>query len=324
MNVLVVGGAGYIGSHMCKRLAEAGHTVVVLDNLATGHREAVQWSDLVEGSLGDTALVTGILRRHAIDAVMHFAASSLVAESVADPYRYYQNNLCETLWLLRAMKEAGVSRFIFSSTAAVYGEPRSDLIEESHPRAPISPYGNSKLAVEFLLQDAARAYGLRAIALRYFNAAGADPSACIGESHEPESHLIPRLLRQAAGEPLDVRVFGDDYPSRDGTCIRDYVHVGDLADAHLLALDYSGRVAGFHVFNLGNGSGYTVREVIRAAESVLGRKLDIPCGPRRPGDPAILVASSRKARELLGWQPRRTSIEQIVEDAWRWHRNPAF
>lgn len=324
MNVLVVGGAGYIGAHMCKCLAEAGHTLVVLDNLVTGHREAVNWGQLVEGSLGDHDLVLDTLKKYSIDAVMHFAASSLVGESMIDPYKYYLNNGVATLSLLMAMKEAGVKQFVFSSTAAIFGEPQSELIDEKHPCQPINPYGNSKLAVEILLGDAVRAYGLHATSLRYFNAAGADPSAIIGESHEPESHLLPKLLRHAAGEKLSVQIFGTDYPTRDGTCIRDYIHVNDLAQAHLLALEYSRKTPGFHRFNLGNGEGYTVLEVIAAAESAIGRKLEIPRGPRREGDPAMLVASSRKAKDVLGWQPRYPHIEQIVADAWRWHQKPAY
>ena len=324
MNVLVAGGAGYIGSHMCKRLADAGHTVVVLDDLSTGHREAVQWGELIEASLGDTAVVTETLRSRRIDAVMHFAASSLVGESVSDPYRYYANNVCATLQLLQAMKDVGVSQFVFSSTAAVFGEPAGERIDEDHARRPINPYGNSKLAVEMMLDDAARAYGLRATALRYFNAAGACDSRRIGEAHEPETHLIPKLLRRAAGEAIDVQVFGADYATRDGTCVRDYVHVCDLADAHLLALDHGRAQPGFHTFNLGNGAGYTVLEVLGAVESVVGRALDVPRGPRRAGDPETLVASSRKAREQLGWQPRRADIRQIVADAWAWHRQPAY
>lgn len=324
MNVLVVGGAGYIGSHMCKRLAEAGHHVVVLDNLSTGHRSAVQWGELVEASLGDGGAVAQALRQHRIEVVMHFAASSLVGESMTDPYRYYANNVGATLALLQAMHDNGVSQFVFSSTAAVFGEPETALIDEQHPCRPINPYGNSKLAVELMLDDAARAYGLRATALRYFNAAGACDSRLIGEKHEPETHLIPRLLRRAAGEALDVKVFGTDYATRDGTCVRDYVHVCDLADAHLLALEYSRAQPGFHRFNLGNGDGYTVLEVLRAAEDVVGRSLDVPHGPRRAGDPAMLVASSDKARKVLGWQPRRADIRQIVADAWAWHQQPAY
>jgi UDP-glucose 4-epimerase len=324
VNVLVVGGAGYIGAHMCKRLHEAGHRVVVLDNLSTGHRAAVRWGELVEASLGDTDAVTATLRREKIDAVMHFAASSLVGESMSDPYRYYANNVAATLSLLQAMKDAGVSQFVFSSTAAVFGEPQTALIAEDHPCRPINPYGNSKFAVELMLDDAARAYGLRATALRYFNAAGACSSGLIGESHQPETHLIPRLLRRAAGEALDVQIFGTDYATRDGTCVRDYVHVDDLADAHLLALEYSRAQPGFHRFNLGNGAGYTVFEVLGAAEAVVGRPLGIPRGARRAGDPATLVASSAKAREVLGWRPQRADIRRIVADAWAWHQRPAY
>lgn len=324
MNVLVVGGAGYIGSHMCKRLSDAGHAVTVLDNLSTGHRAAVQWGELVEASLGDVEIVKETLRRRQIDVVMHFAASSLVGESMSDPYKYYANNVSATLALLQAMRETGVSQFVFSSTAAVFGEPQTELIDETHPCRPINPYGHSKLAVEFMLHDAAKAYGLRATALRYFNAAGACGSGLIGEAHEPETHLIPRLLRRAAGEALDVQIFGTDYPTRDGTCVRDYIHVCDLADAHLLALEYSRAQPGFHTFNLGNGTGFTVLEVLGAVEDVIGRSLDIPRGPRRAGDPAMLVAGSRKAREVLGWRPQRADIRRIVADAWRWHQKPAY
>lgn len=324
MNILVAGGAGYIGAQMCKTLAEAGHKLIVLDNLSTGHRAAVQWGPLVEGSLGNGELVRDTLQRHAIEVVMHFAASSLVGESVLDPYKYYANNVGASLELLRAMKDVGVSRFVFSSTAAIFGEAQSDRIDEQHPCKPSNPYGNSKLAVEMMLADAARAYGLRATSLRYFNAAGADPAGKIGESHIPETHLIPKLLRRAAGEILDVAIYGTNYPTRDGTCIRDYVHVCDLADAHLLAMEYSRTHPGFHCFNLGNGSGYSVLEVVAAAEKVSGQKLDIPQGPRRAGDPPILVASSKRAREVLHWQPRFTRIEQIVADAWRWHQQPAY
>ena len=322
--VLVVGGAGYIGSHMCMRLHEAGHTVTVLDNLITGHRAAAQWGEFVQGAMDDESLVRDLLERRQVEVVMHFAASSLVGQSVTQPYDYYRNNVAATLGLLESMRAAGVGRFIFSSTAAVFGDPRSELIDEGHPCLPINPYGKTKLAVEYMLQDAAAAYGLRAVSLRYFNAAGADPAGRIGESHEPESHLIPRLLRQAAGEALDVKVFGADYPTRDGSCVRDYVHVCDLADAHLQALEFTERQPGFHSFNLGNGNGYTVFEVIKAAEAVLGRALDIPVGPRRAGDPAVLVASSRKAQDILGWRPQRTDIREIVADAWRWHQRPGF
>ena len=259
MKVLVAGGAGYIGSHMCKCLHDAGHDVVVLDNLATGHRAAVKWGPLIEASVADTETVIDVLRQHRIETVMHFAASSLVGESMAEPYFYYENNVGATLRLLSAMRTAGVSRFVFSSTAAVYGRPHSEVIDEQHSREPISPYGNSKLAVELMLEDAARAYGLRAASLRYFNAAGADAAAGIGESHQPETHLIQRLLRRAAGEALDVRIFGTDYATQDGTCVRDYIHVNDLADAHLRAVEFLGVHEGFPAFNLGNGEGYSVR-----------------------------------------------------------------
>lgn len=238
MKVLVAGGAGYIGSHMCKRLHEAGHSPVVIDDLSTGHREAVQWGELITGSIADDELVSSVLREREIDVVMHFAASSIVGESVADPYPYYFNNVAATLTLLRAMRAQGIHKFIFSSTAAVYGEPREERISEAHPRRPINPYGKTKLAVEHMLEDAASAYGLKVVVLRYFNAAGADPSACIGEVHQPETHLIPRLLKLAAGEKCDVQIFGTNYPTPDGTNIRDYIHVNDLAEAHLRAMEW--------------------------------------------------------------------------------------
>lgn len=324
MNVLVAGGAGYIGSHMCKCLHDAGYSPVVLDDLSTGHRQAVRWGRFVQASLNDVSIVSEALRRYRFDAVMHFAANSVVAESVADPYRYYANNVSATLSLLQAMRDAGVTQFIFSSTAAVFGEPSSACVDEDHPCRPINPYGHSKYAVELILDDAARAYGLRATALRYFNAAGACHSGLIGESRKAETHLIPRLLRLAAGEALDVQIHGTDYPTRDGTCVRDYVHVCDLAEAHLMALEHGRRQPGFHRFNLGNGAGYSVLEVLRVAEGVTGRKLPVRRGPPRAGDPATLVASSRRAREVLGWRPRRTCIGDIVGDAWRWHRHPAY
>lgn len=324
MRILVVGGAGYIGSHMCKLLAGAGHDVVVVDNLGTGHREAVQWGPLVEMSIGDVAALGPVFDRYRFDAVIHFAACSLVAESVTDPFKYYQNNVAATLALLQVMRDKGVGRFVFSSTAAVFGEPRQELIDETHPLAPINPYGSSKLMVEQVLADAAAAYGLRAVALRYFNAAGADPEGLIGESHEPESHLIPRLLRRAAGEALDMKIFGSDYPTPDGTCIRDYIHVNDLCAAHLLALEHLKEHAGFHRFNLGNGTGYSVRQVVAAVEEVIGRSLGIESTARRLGDPARLVASSTLAHEVLGWQPAMADLHTIIASAWQWHQAPRF
>lgn len=324
MKLLVVGGAGYIGAHMCRLLAEHGHEVLVCDNLSTGHRAAVRWGELVETSIGDGAALDALFTRHRVDAVMHFAASSIVSESVADPLAYYRNNIGNTVTLLEAMRRHGVARFVFSSTAAIFGEPQAALIDESHPKQPMNPYGHSKLAVERLLDDCARAYGLRAVALRYFNAAGADPSGVIGEAHEPETHLIPRLLRAAAGEELPVYIFGDDYPTPDGTCIRDYVHVNDLADAHLKALLVLERRPGFSAYNLGNGQGYSVREVISAVEAVIGRRLAIDLAPRRAGDPAQLVASSALAQSELGWHPRFGDLHTIIETAWRWHQRPAY
>lgn len=324
MRVMVVGGAGYIGSHMCKMLAEHGHEVVVCDNLSTGHRAAVRWGELVQCPLSDAATLGPVLSRRKFDAVMHFAANSLVGESVRDPLGYYRNNVAETIALLEIMRRHEINKFVFSSTAAVYGQPSQDLIDEQHPREPINPYGRTKLIVEHILSDLAAAHQFRAVSLRYFNAAGADSSGLIGEAHEPETHLIPRILRMAAGEPIDVRVFGTDYPTPDGTCIRDYVHVNDLCSAHLQALEFLERNPGFHTFNLGNSRGYSVRQVITAAEHVVGRKMVIPEFDRRPGDPALLVAHSEKAKRLLNWAPRQPDINTIVESAWKWHLQPKF
>lgn len=323
MHVLVCGGAGYVGSHACLALARAGHEVTVLDNLFAGHREAVRWGPLVEADiLRPETLDAGFARR--VDAVMHFCARSLVGESVTDPVAYYQNNVAGTLNLLEAMRRHGVDRLVFSSTAAVFGNPVSDVIDEEHPKDPINPYGASKLMVERILADAAAAYGLRSVALRYFNAAGAAADEGIGESHEPETHLIPNALKAAAGAGPGLKVFGNDYPTRDGTCVRDYVHVLDLADAHLRALDWMDREPGAHRFNLGNGNGFSVLEVIEAARRVTGHDIPYEIAPRRAGDPPVLVASSALAREKLGWTPKYDRIEPIIETAWAWHRAPAF
>jgi UDP-glucose 4-epimerase len=324
MRILVIGGAGYIGAHMSKLLAESGHDVMVLDDLSTGHRAAVRWGRLEQASMAEAPVLDRLFGGERFDAVMHFAALSLVGESMKDPLRYFRNNVASVMTVLEAMRRHGVERFIFSSTASVFGEPQSSLIDEQHPLQPINPYGASKLMVERILADCAAAYGLRSVALRYFNAAGADASGLIGESHQPETHLIPKLLRRMAGEDVDVKIFGDDYATADGTCIRDYIHVSDLSQAHLLALQYLGRNPGAHVFNLGNGTGYSVRQVVSAVERVVGRALNIETAARRAGDPARLVASSARAREQLGWQPRLPQLEQIVESAWRWHRNPAY
>ena len=285
MKVLVVGGAGYVGSHACLALADAGHQPTVFDDLSTGHEWAVQWGELIRGSLMDAAAIDAALDRVRPEVVMHFAARSLVAESMTDPYLYYQANVGGTLQLLAAMRRHAVQRLVFSSTAAIFGEPVRLPIDEDHPKNPLNPYGRSKLMIEWMLEDAARSYGLNAVALRYFNAAGADPQGRIGEAHEPETHLIPRLLRRAAGEDLDVGIYGDRHATRDGTCVRDYVHVMDLAGAHVQAVERSGHAgAGFRAFNLGAARGYSVKEVIRAVEVMIGRPLDLPVYPVRAGD----------------------------------------
>jgi UDP-glucose 4-epimerase len=320
VRVLVVGGAGYIGTHMVMALLEAGHRPVILDDLSRGHRELIPGGEVVIGSCGDRALLDRVLGAGGIDAVMHFAAYSLVGESVAWPLDYWQNNVGSTAVLLDAMVRHGVKRFIFSSTAAVYGEPREVPIGEGALIAPTNPYGASKAAVERMLADAAAAHDLRYVALRYFNAAGAHPSGRIGERHQPETHLIPLVLQVARGQRDRITVFGTDYPTPDGTCVRDYVHVCDLAAAHLLALDRLLEGGASGVFNLGSSQGNSVREVIEVARAVTGHPIPVSEAARRPGDPAVLVASSERARRELGWQPRLESLAAIVESAWRWHR----
>ena len=324
MDILLCGGAGYIGSHMLKWLALRGYRVTVLDNLSTGHREAVQWGELVEADLLDPASLERVFAGRRFDAVMHFCARSLVGESVAQPYDYYANNVSGTLDLLQAMQRHGVAKLVFSSTAAVFGNPVSARIDEVHPKAPINPYGASKLMVERMLQDAASAYGMRSVALRYFNAAGASPEGDIGESHQPETHLIPNALRAALGTGPALKLFGDDYPTPDGTCVRDYVHVDDLAQAHERALAYMQAHEGAHAFNLGNGQGFSVREVIEATSRVAGRAVPFEVAPRRDGDPATLVASSERARAELGWSPAHASLDEIIGTAWRWHQSPRY
>lgn len=325
MKLLICGGAGYVGSHMVRYLLANDHDVVVYDDLSTGHREAVpKGVSFVHGDIGDAERLTRLFATHRFDAVIHFCARSLVGESVSEPYAYYRNNVGKTLVLLSAMREAGIERLVFSSTAAVFGHPASAAIDEVHPTEPINPYGRSKLMIEHVLADAARAYGLRSVALRYFNAAGADPSAAIGEAHDPETHLIPNVLKAVLGQGAALNVFGDDYDTRDGTCVRDYVHVNDLASAHLLAIRYLETREGAFRFNLGNGEGFSVREVIAAAERVTGRPVPHVIAPRRPGDPATLVASSALARAELGWQPQITRLDDILASAWQWHRQPQF
>lgn len=322
--VLVCGGAGYIGSHMAKWLAAHGAEPVVLDNLSTGHREAVRFGPLVEADLLDPASLDAAFAAGPFEAVMHFCARSLVGESVQQPLAYYENNVAGTLNLLQAMRRHGVDRIVFSSTAAVFGEPVAATIDEDHPKTPINPYGASKLMVERMLADAAQAYGLRSVTLRYFNAAGASADGDIGEAHTPETHLIPNVLRAALGDGSRLKVFGDDWPTPDGTCVRDYIHVDDLAQAHWLALDHMAAHGGAHAFNLGNGRGFSVREVIAAAEAASGRTVAFDIAPRRAGDPAVLVAASDRAREVLGWSPRHADLAEIIDSAWRWHCRPAF
>jgi UDP-glucose 4-epimerase len=320
MKILVVGGAGYIGSHMVKMLMDSGHEPVTFDDLSSGFREAVLGGEFIQGSIADRDAIACAMVSHRFDAVMHFASFIQVGESVRNPSIYYRNNLSNTLNLLDAMVAAHVKRFIFSSTAAIFGEPVYVPIDEKHPQKPMNPYGASKQMVERALQDYDRAYGLRSVCLRYFNAAGAHPDAAIGERHEPETHLIPLLLQAASGRRESVQVFGRDYDTPDGTCIRDYVHVLDLCKAHLLALEFPERSGESAAFNLGNGDGFSVLEVIAAVEKVVGRKVKVVDAPRRAGDPARLVADSRAARERLGWSPAYREIEVIVEHAWRWEQ----
>ncbi len=322
MKVLVTGGAGYIGSHTVRLLLERGHDVWVYDNLAAGHRAAVPAERLLVGDLAEPARLDHALVSHRIEAVVHFAALALVGESVAHPARYYHNNVIGSLNLLETMRRSGVGKFVFSSTCATYGIPRCVPIDEDEPQKPINPYGNTKLAVERALLDHAGAYGWGVALLRYFNAAGAHPDGTIGEDHDPESHLIPLVIQAALGLRPNIQVFGTDYDTPDGTCIRDYIHVDDLAMAHLLALE---RLEGGKpiVCNLGTGRGNSVREVIRAVEEVSGRRVPVAEGPRREGDPPRLVATNARARERLGWQPRYLDIKEIVATAWNWHsRHP--
>ena len=323
MKVLVTGGAGYIGSQVALDLSRRGHEPVVLDNLSKGHREAVLAGKLVVGNIGDDKLVKRIIEEEQIDAVVHLAADSLVGESMTHPEKYFRNNIVNGLTLLETIVSCGVKRFVFSSTAAVYGEPNQVPIVEEHPKQPTNNYGFSKLTFEGMLDAFNHAHGLRYISLRYFNAAGADPEANIGEDHKPESHLIPIVLQAALGLREQLELFGVDYPTPDGTCIRDYIHVSDLSQAHLLALEALKAGADSTVYNLGNGQGYSNREVIETARRVTGRKISVRESERRSGDPAVLVASSEKIRRELGWKPVYPELEQIVETAWRWHeRHP--
>jgi UDP-glucose 4-epimerase len=323
MRVLVTGGAGYIGSHMVKLLVESGAQVTVLDDLSTGHADAVRGRDFVKGDIADLSFTKKLLQEKSIEAVVHFAAASLVGESVADPLKYYRRNVGGTVALVQAMHEAKVARLVFSSTAAVYGEPQRQPIDEAHPTQPVNPYGSSKLAIERMLAECSSAYGIGAVVLRYFNAAGADPGGELGERHDPETHLIPLVLQAAAGRRPSISVFGNDWPTRDGTCVRDYIHVSDLCEAHLRALEWLAKGGGYECFNLGNGDGATVLEVIEAARRVTGKTIKMVQAQRRAGDPPSLVADAGKARRVLGWQPARADIEGIVRDAWNFEQRRA-
>ncbi len=320
MNILVIGGAGYIGSHTVRYLAQAGHHPVVFDNLSLGFRQAVHPHNLVVGELSDQGAVEQALREHQIEAVMHFAAFALVGESVSEPAKYYENNVVATFRLLQAMRNCDVSRFVFSSTCATYGIPDRIPIDESQRQAPINPYGFTKLVVERMLQDFHHAYGLRYAALRYFNAAGASAAGDIGEDHDPESHLIPIVLQTALGQRADVMVFGTDYPTPDGTCIRDYIHVDDLASAHALALEKL-EVESSLAVNLGTGTGHSVHEVIETCRRITGCEIPVQYGPRRAGDPPQLVANPLLAQQQLQWHPQHSSLENIVQTAWHWHQS---
>ncbi|MDY5306556.1 UDP-glucose 4-epimerase GalE [Fusobacterium gastrosuis] len=322
MAVLVCGGAGYIGSHVVKLLVENGKEVVVVDNLETGHVDAVDEKAILElGDLKDEEFLDRIFSKHKIDGVIDFAAFSLVGESVTEPLKYFENNFYGTLCLLKAMKKYNVNNIVFSSTAATYGEAENMPILETDRTEPTNPYGESKLAVEKMFKWAANAYGLKYTVLRYFNVAGAYPTGEIGEAHSCETHLIPIILQVALGQREKIGIYGDDYPTEDGTCIRDYIHVMDLAEAHLLALDRLLKGGDNQTFNLGNGEGFSVKQVIEVARKVTGHAIPAEVSPRRAGDPAKLVASSEKAAKILNWKPKYDSLEQIIESAWRWHKN---
>lgn len=324
--VLVVGGAGYIGSHMVWLLGQKGVDVVTLDNLSTGFRDAVLHGRFVHGDIADRLVLDKVFSEHKFDAVMHFASFIQVGESAQDPAKYYHNNAVNTLNLLNAMRAHSVDKFIFSSTAAIFGEPDYVPIDEAHPKRPINPYGSSKLMIEQALADYDRAYGLKSVCLRYFNAAGAHPDSLLGERHDPETHLIPLVLQAASGRRPHITVFGRDYDTPDGTCIRDYIHILDLAEAHWLALQYLQSDGQSTAFNLGNGNGYSVESVIQAARRITGKIIPVQEGQRRAGDPARLVANATGIKRELGWQPAYADLDTLVEHAWRWEcsRMPGF
>lgn len=319
-NVLVTGGAGYIGSHACKALAKAGYTPVTYDNLIYGHTWAVKWGPFEKGDILDRQRLDEVIDKYKPEAVMHFAAFAYVGESVENPGKYYRNNVAGSLTILEAMRDHGIRNIVFSSTCAVYGNPEKIPIPEDHPTRPINPYGFSKYAVERMLEDFSNAHDMRYISLRYFNAAGADPDAEIGEDHDPETHLIPLVLDAAAGKSENIKIFGTNYDTPDGTCIRDYIHVSDLAEAHLLSLTYLQDGGKSDIFNLGNGKGFSVRDVVAAARKVTRKYIHAVESARRPGDPASLVGSSDKIKKVLGWNSMHASIDDIIQTAWRWYQ----
>ncbi|NJL78025.1 MAG: UDP-glucose 4-epimerase GalE [Richelia sp. RM2_1_2] len=321
--ILVTGGAGYIGSHTVLALKQAGYEVLILDNLVYGHRDLVEQVlkvELIEGDTSDRDLLDKLFATRDIAAVMHFSAYAYVGESVTDPAKYYRNNVIGTITLLEAMLAASVKKFVFSSTCATYGVPEMVPMPEDHPQNPINPYGATKLMVERILADFNEAYDFRSVRFRYFNAAGANPEGLLGEDHNPETHLIPLVLQTALGKRESISIFGTDYPTNDGTCVRDYIHVSDLADAHVLGLEYLLKGGDSDFFNLGNGNGFSVKEVIEAAKLITGKEIKVVECDRRPGDPPALIGSAQKARKILGWQPQYTNIKDIITHAWEWHQ----
>ena len=319
-NVLVTGGAGYIGSHACKVLAKAGYTPVTYDNLIYGHTWAVKWGPFEEGDILDRQRLDEVIDNYKPEAVMHFAAFAYVGESVENPGKYYRNNVAGSLTVLEAMRDHGIRNIVFSSTCAVYGNPETIPIPEDHPTKPINPYGFSKFTVERMLEDFSNIHDMRFVSMRYFNAAGADPDAEIGEDHDPETHLIPLTLDAAAGKRENIKIFGTDYDTPDCTCIRDYVHVTDLSAAHILALEYLQAHKTNEIFNLGNGNGFSVKEVIETAGKITGKNISAIETKRRPGDPAFLVGTSDRIKKVLGWNPKHASIDDIIQTAWNWHK----